>query len=464
MNRKKLFSSKSGKEPRGVAQTKPRISQSGTKDVLTDAIDIQHPSEKKAKKNGKATELKLSPEVDIFRQISRMITDDHGSLSAYVAEFMKHFEFASRCTIYIDPAEIREVQKPDQDEGEEAQKSERKVLEHRVTVIQKKNGEFKTRNVDKSYTITDRRSTAFRTLSEGRPSIFDFDLGIRVVFNNLNRNNTRYKHYRIYRKGRTSGMMAYIPMHYRTGSRIGVMVLEGDLGVKRCKREGIEKPAFSLTLSTSAGAQIAFQLMHKFDGVTELKRRKDFEIELEGVIKKLKKNNLQSAYVLLIDLDNFKKINDTFDHLKGDEVLNQAAMKILDALRTEEEDAPVEKRELTDAWIPDKVARWGGEEFVVLLSGNISQEEAKKIAKRINANLASLSDDEIKISGSIGIVEVGLVLRHFQCRGVKSCRRQVFKVCDELMYQAKSKGKNRTFSLELRNGKLTKVEYKNGSS
>jgi GGDEF domain-containing protein len=470
MRQKKLLYAPSGKEPRGIVQPKPRISQSGTKDVLAEPLDTHTTRGNKTKKNGEPNELQLSPEAEVFRQIARMITDDHGSLSAYVAEFMKHFSFARRCTIYIDPAEIREVQKDDSDDPNQEDKEEKRVLGHRLTVVQTKKGEFKTRNVDDTHTITDRRSIEFKTLSEARPSVFDFDQGIRVVFNNLDRRNRRYKHYRNYKQGRKREMMAYVPMQYRTGSRVGVMVLEGHLGVVGCDYFGIEKPAFSLGVSTSAGAQIAFQLMHKFDGVTELKRRKDFEIELEAVIKKLQKKKkqkeekLQSAYVLLIDLDNFKDINDKFDHLKGDEVLNKVAMNILDTLRTEEEDAPEEKRELTDAWSPDKVARWGGEEFVVLLSGDVSQEHARKIAKRINENLAALSDDEIKVSASIGIVEVGLVLNHFKCKGVKQSRRKVFKICDKLMYQAKKGGKNRTYSLELVNGKLKEVEYKNGSS
>lgn len=444
---KKLFFAPSGKESKEVPQPKPGFSRAGTKDVLIDSQETQI----EEKRNGALTELKLSPDADVFRQIARMITDDHGSLSAYVAEFMKFFQFARRCTIYLDEERIIGNQR-------------KRVLGHRLTVVQIKKGEFKTRNVDESHTITDRRSTAYKAFREKKPSVFDYDSGFRIVFKNLDRNNRRFTSHRFYREGRKAEMKAYIPILYRKGSPLGVIVLEGHLGLKGCDSSGVEKGALSVAASTSAGAQIAFQLMHKFDGVTKLKRRRDFEIEFEDAIKKLKKKKLKSVYVLLIDIDNFKGVNDLHGHLKGDEVLYNVAGKIMESVRTEEDSKSlhVPVRDVDDAWEPDKVARWGGEEFVVLLSGEVTQEQALKIAKRINSNVASLSVDGLKITCSIGAVNVGAVLEEYRCRSATSCRETVFQKCDELMYLAKEGGKDRTFFTEIRDGRIVVVEHKNG--
>jgi diguanylate cyclase (GGDEF)-like protein len=122
--------------------------------------------------------------------------------------------------------------------------------------------------------------------------------------------------------------------------------------------------------------------------------------------------------MILLDIDNFKMINDTYGHLNGDEVLKVLATNIKCQLRQS-----------------DTVIRWGGEEFVVLLQ-NITDDIAKKVAEKLR-----LSIKEIYIK------DVG----HFTCSFGVSCKKilnssdldRLFKSADDALYKAKKEGKDR---------------------
>ena len=102
-----------------------------------------------------------------------------------------------------------------------------------------------------------------------------------------------------------------------------------------------------------------------------------FKIE-EEEYRKFKKG----FCMLFIDLDNFKEVNDTFGHLKGDEVLKTIADKIKRFLRND-----------------DYLIRYGGDEFVVLIGGD--DTELLNIVDRISDEL-SLDVDGIRVYASIG--------------------------------------------------------------
>ncbi|HJS98881.1 MAG TPA: diguanylate cyclase [Terriglobales bacterium] len=126
--------------------------------------------------------------------------------------------------------------------------------------------------------------------------------------------------------------------------------------------------------------------------------------------------------IIMLDLDNFKKVNDLHGHLVGDEVLRTSARRIAEAVR-----------------IYDLVGRYGGEEFLVLAPGCVPPD-LKQQAERIRATIAqpiNSSAGMLQISASIGIVGVNLG----QSFIVDS--RTLVHVADQAMYQAKSKGKNR---------------------
>src|SRR5207237_4911053 len=97
----------------------------------------------------------------------------------------------------------------------------------------------------------------------------------------------------------------------------------------------------------------------------------------------------QRAFALIVaDLDNFKDINDTFGHEKGDEVLREVAKRLREELRE-----------------TDTVARLGGDEFAILL-GDTDQALACSLAKRILHSFATpleIAGTAIDISASLGI-------------------------------------------------------------
>jgi two-component system cell cycle response regulator len=129
-----------------------------------------------------------------------------------------------------------------------------------------------------------------------------------------------------------------------------------------------------------------------------------------------------SLGIMMLDLDNFKQVNDRHGHLAGDEVLRASARRIAEGVR-----------------IYDLVGRYGGEEFLVLAPGCV-YVPLRQQAERIRASLAepiNTSAGMTRISASIGIVGAEL--------GPSSMldSRALVHAADQAMYQAKAKGKNR---------------------
>lgn len=129
-----------------------------------------------------------------------------------------------------------------------------------------------------------------------------------------------------------------------------------------------------------------------------------------------------SLGIMMLDLDNFKQVNDVHGHLAGDEVLRAAARRIAEGVR-----------------IYDPVGRYGGEEFLVLTPGCVPPALQQQ-AERVRASLAepiNTSAGIIRISASIGIVGAEL--------GPSPTldSRALVHAADQAMYEAKAKGKNR---------------------
>jgi diguanylate cyclase (GGDEF)-like protein len=118
----------------------------------------------------------------------------------------------------------------------------------------------------------------------------------------------------------------------------------------------------------------------------------------------------------MIDLDHFKKINDTYGHLVGDEVLKAVAKRIAMVLRTE-----------------DVLGRFGGEEFLVIAPGS-TLSDAEAIAERLRATVAiSPVVSKVSVTVSIGVssTETG------PCDSTALVRS-----ADEALYEAKRNGRN----------------------
>lgn len=155
-----------------------------------------------------------------------------------------------------------------------------------------------------------------------------------------------------------------------------------------------------------------------YDPLTGLANRQLFREQLHGVVQRSRRSG-DPAALMFLDLDGFKRINDTLGHEAGDELLRQVAHWLEGCVRAE-----------------DSVARLGGDEFVVLFPRISGTAAAAKVAETILHRLCQrirLSDHEVHVSVSIGIAMI-------------PCDSEdpgaLMKFADMAMYRAKEMGRN----------------------
>jgi diguanylate cyclase (GGDEF)-like protein len=157
------------------------------------------------------------------------------------------------------------------------------------------------------------------------------------------------------------------------------------------------------------------------DALTGIANRKHLEERLEAELAFALRHGADLS-VIIVDLDHFKRVNDTHGHLAGDEVLRQAARIIKNALRTE-----------------DFVGRYGGEEFVVVARGT-SASQAVELAERLRRAMADapirFEQESIAVTMSAGVASLA------DCTPGKD-RQSLLSSADERLYSAKDTGRNR---------------------
>jgi diguanylate cyclase (GGDEF)-like protein/PAS domain S-box-containing protein len=151
------------------------------------------------------------------------------------------------------------------------------------------------------------------------------------------------------------------------------------------------------------------------DVLTGLKNRRAFEERLVMEFSMARRRKRELA-VLLLDVDNFKQINDRYGHAAGDEVLQRLGALLKTTVR-----------------LPDLPARYGGEEFVVLLPES-GEESALGLARRIMERVSAEQWNNEKMTVSIGMAAMNESL----VNGL-----QLVALADEALYAAKRAGKNR---------------------
>lgn len=160
------------------------------------------------------------------------------------------------------------------------------------------------------------------------------------------------------------------------------------------------------------------------DGLTGLYNIRYFKMLLETEIMLAKPDPTKKFSVIMSDIDHFKQFNDTYGHPVGDLVLKEVANVIKNSLRAS-----------------DIVARYGGEEMIILLRGSTLKDAlniAEKIRKNVEAYLVRDQHHTYKVSISLG------VSTYFAKDNVES----VIKRADEGLYKAKESGRNRVCSME----------------
>jgi diguanylate cyclase (GGDEF)-like protein len=161
------------------------------------------------------------------------------------------------------------------------------------------------------------------------------------------------------------------------------------------------------------------ELLATMDGLTCIFNRRHFEILARAEWGRFQRYG-RPLSLLMLDVDKFKSINDRFGHDAGDLVLKAIA-----------DDCSSMKRET------DIVARFGGEEFVLLLPETdepAAEIVAERLRKQIEGHSRVFPGDENQISVSIGVAGATLGMAGFE---------MLLKRADEALYQAKGRGRNR---------------------
>jgi diguanylate cyclase (GGDEF)-like protein len=175
-----------------------------------------------------------------------------------------------------------------------------------------------------------------------------------------------------------------------------------------------------------------------YDPLTKLPNRRLLNDHLSQAMSVSKRSALFGA-VMVLDLDNFKALNDTHGHLVGDVLLVDVAARLKSCLRE-----------------MDTVARLGGDEFVVVLS-ELHSDRAESLSKAgiiAEKIRASLSEPYLLSSGQGGRADA-LVTHHCTTSigvalfiGTEASQDDVLKWADAAMYQAKNAGRNSFFALD----------------
>lgn len=160
------------------------------------------------------------------------------------------------------------------------------------------------------------------------------------------------------------------------------------------------------------------------DGLTGLFNRRIFDLQLLRLLN-LSHHQNSSLALLMVDVDNFKKFNDTFGHDQGDIVLQQVSLLLTQAARKS-----------------DYVCRYGGEEFTIILP-DTGLETANNIAERIRSQIESK-----EFNGNTVTVSVGVSVYN----GEENLDvNNLFKRADSALYQAKQSGRNQVAVYEMVN-------------
>jgi PAS domain S-box-containing protein len=227
-------------------------------------------------------------------------------------------------------------------------------------------------------------------------------------------------------RGRWSGTLQ---CSCKTGERMQI-----SLNIAAASGDAPDDGRFIFSFSPSAGAETAGQpqLAH-IDALTDLPNRILLIDRLQQTLAQAKRSNLLVA-VILMDLDNFKKINNRYGHPFGDRLLRKIAQRLSQALRAGD---TVARAAVEGKRHEDTVARVGGDEFVIIATGLPHMDALENITNRIlklTALPCEIDGREVAVTASLGVtvypfdaVDPETLIRH----------------ADQAMYQAKEFGRNR---------------------
>lgn len=194
-----------------------------------------------------------------------------------------------------------------------------------------------------------------------------------------------------------------------------------ELAIAAVMTEG--KPEFSAfirDITERKRAEAELREMATTDFLTGLANRRHFIARMTDELARLQRLDNPYAAVLMLDLDHFKRINDTYGHATGDAILKHFAVLIRDELRK-----------------IDTVGRVGGEEFAIILPG-ANLEEAKIFAERLRQKVESTP---LTLDGQVIPVTVSIGITSMEASDASAYTALIR--ADEALYSAKENGRNR---------------------
>jgi diguanylate cyclase (GGDEF)-like protein len=199
-----------------------------------------------------------------------------------------------------------------------------------------------------------------------------------------------------------------------------------------------EKAQTEIQERESAEKELLHNAFH--DGLTRLPNRALFYDRLDQALLRSKRQGEALVGVMFLDLDQFKDVNDSLGHSAGDDLLTKIAGRLQAAIRE-----------------VDTVARFGGDEFVVLVENVADTTDVTRIARRIQESLEApflIGKERIFTSASIGIVLCG---REY------TRPEEILRDADIAMYQAKEAGGagHQIYRREMRERRLSRIKLEN---
>ncbi len=225
-----------------------------------------------------------------------------------------------------------------------------------------------------------------------------------------------------------SGLTHGIVLPLIHGKKVqGLMMLfyRGSLNLEAYDLERVDDIGKIIARSIEASnAHGKLQKMATLDGLTNIYNRRFFNEQIKREFKRAKRYNSDLA-LIIIDIDYFKKFNDSHGHLTGDRILRQLALILKESVREE-----------------DTVARYGGEEFVIILPENDEQAGmvvAEKIRSTINTTNFPKGDEQPlgRMTISLGVAAMNETVQS---------PRDLINRSDQALYHAKNNGRDRTMT------------------
>jgi len=182
---------------------------------------------------------------------------------------------------------------------------------------------------------------------------------------------------------------------------------------------------FKFSLSLEQDAELQMDVFHRAtrDALTNAFNRRSFEETFDRELAFVNRGQAKGHGLGLIvfDVDHFKKVNDTFGHQGGDEILREIGNRVPELIRRE-----------------DIFARIGGEEFTVL-TRNETLDGLKILAERIRQDFEGL---RLQHNGQTLQFTVSLGVSYWNPNQGRLTREELFRLADEALYEAKNSGRN----------------------